>query len=71
MNTIPILNPKQRGKYYSSIEGSANDSIKSLGVTLDFDLTLCPATRARLVELIQTMVRIRHKNRTLMRETTT
>jgi hypothetical protein len=53
----------QKGVQHQGIEDASQDSIKAIGLLLDFDENLSPATEQRLREILKALVVIRHKNR--------
>ena len=55
----------QKAMHHRGIENAAQDGIKSLGLLLDFDEDLNPATEQRLREILKALVVIRHKNRVI------
>ena len=55
----------QKSLHHRGIENAAQDSIKSIGLILDFDTDLNPATEQRLREILKALVVIRHKNRVI------
>ena len=55
----------QKAQHHQGIEDAAQDSIRSIGLLLDFDEDLSPATEQRLREILKALVVIRHKNRVI------
>jgi CRISPR/Cas system Type II protein with McrA/HNH and RuvC-like nuclease domain len=55
----------QKALHHQGIEDAAQDSIKAIGLLLDFDEDLSPATEQRLREILKALVVIRHKNRVI------
>lgn len=55
----------QKAIHHKGIEDAAQDSIKVIGLLLDFDDDLNPATEQRLREILRALVVIRHKNRVI------
>ena len=55
----------QKALHHKGIEDAAQDSIKVIGLLLDFDDDLNPATEQRLREILRALVVIRHKNRVI------
>ena len=55
----------QKALHHRGIENASQDSIKSIGLILDFDTDLNPATEQRLREILKALVVIRHKNRVI------
>lgn len=53
----------QKALHHKGIEDAAQDSIKAIGLLLDFDEDLSPTTEQRLREILRALVVIRHKNR--------
>jgi len=55
----------QKALHHQGIENAAQDGIKSIGLLLDFDDDINPATEQRLREILKALVVIRHKNRVI------
>jgi hypothetical protein len=56
---------QQKALHHQGIEDAAQDSIKAVGLILDFDDDINPATQQRLKEILRALVVIRHKNRVI------
>jgi len=54
---------QQRAINHQLIEDLAKKSLQDIGVSLDFDDTICEATRERLAHVMHNLVVIRHKNK--------
>ena len=74
--TLTLKAPRIPDKEYSDmqrpinhqlIEDCAKKSLQALGVTIDFDETLCPATKERIAHVMHNLQVIRRKN-TAIRE---
>jgi len=55
----------QKAMHHQGIEDASQDSIRAIGLLLDFDEDLSPATEQRLREILKALVVIRHKNRVI------
>jgi hypothetical protein len=54
---------QQRAINHQLIEDLAKKSLQDIGVSLDFDDSICDATRERLAHVMHNLVVIRHKNK--------
>jgi hypothetical protein len=54
---------QQRAINHQLIEDLAKKSLQDIGVSLDFDDSICEATRERLAHVMHNLVVIRHKNK--------
>jgi hypothetical protein len=54
---------KQRAINHQIIEELAKKCLQDIGVSLDFDDSICDATRDRLSHVMHNLVVIRHKNK--------
>jgi hypothetical protein len=55
----------QRAFQHQGIEDATQKGLKDIGLLLDFDDDLTPATEQRLREILKSLVIIRHKNRVI------
>ena len=56
---------QQKALHHRGIEDAAQDSIKAIGLILDFDDDINPTTEQRLREILKALVVVRHKNRVI------
>jgi len=57
----------QKGIQHQGIEDAAQQSIKMIGLLLDFEENLSPVIEKKLREILKSLVAIRHKNRTIQK----
>lgn len=53
----------QKALHHQGIEDAAQDSIRAIGLLLDFDNDLSPVAEKKMRDILRLLVVIRHKNR--------